>query len=697
MESQSRSANSSRKGFLKFAAHAFQVAVLFAVYFSTAKFGLSINAVNKFAALVWPPTGIALATLVLFGRKLWPGIFLGAFFVNYGIGAPLWTAVGIAVGNTLEALVGAWFCGDPSDFHPALDRPKDAFRLIGFGAILSTLISATLGSLILLLSQVISSSQFGSTWLQWWAGDAMGDLTAAPLLLVFGGAVSSLNRTRRNFTGRPHRVEAGVLLAVFLAVSLLVFYKNWLEVSQYFNAYFLFPILLWAALRFGQRGAVLFTCAASAITIWCTAHGFGPFAGGSFSVNLIHVFAFTLVISLTGLVVGAVITEWRMAKENAETANRAKSTFLANMSHEIRTPLGVVLGFAELLSNLKLNQSQRAECVEAIQRNGRLLSNIIDDILDLAKVEAGKIDVERQYTRIDALTVDLGIILSHEATRKGIHLVFETEGQLPVRIKTDALRVRQILLNVVGNAIKFTERGSVTVVASMMMVNGKAKLAFAVKDTGTGISEDQVQRLFSPFSQADPSVTRKFGGTGLGLALSKRLAQELGGDVILSETKLGVGSHFVITVDPGDGESTLASVNCGGEKSDRSIADRSIAGLKILLVEDSQDNQFLFRRALQLDGASVEVASDGREGLRLALDGDFDVVLMDLQMPGMDGYQATAQLRKAGFRKPIIALTAHAMKEEHQRCLEWGFDDHLSKPVDLDHLRNVIADLSIGA
>lgn len=381
-----------------------------------------------------------------------------------------------------------------------------------------------------------------------------------------------------------------------------------------------------------------------------------------------------------------VAEDLQQAKDAAETASRAKSAFLANMSHEIRTPLGAVLGFADLIVDPQVPPAEKAHFVAAIKRNGELLSSIINDILDLSKIEAGKMQVmTRETTLIEVLT-DTKTLLELQAKEKGIELSVTLGPKVPETIKTDALRLRQILINIIGNAIKFTSKGKVDVTVKLEKNSeGKELLAFVVCDTGRGISEDQVEKLFAPFSQADFTLTRKFGGTGLGLVLSKRFAHLLGGDVVLTQTKLGEGSTFTITIDPGHIQATHPH-----EDSKAKLAtpqkDLPLDGIRVLLAEDSPDNQVLVTLFLKLAGATIDIASNGKEATEKAHQGKYDVVLMDLQMPVMDGFEATAQLRKEGYRGKIIALTAHALNEDKERTLQSGFDDHISKPVKRENL-----------
>ena len=387
------------------------------------------------------------------------------------------------------------------------------------------------------------------------------------------------------------------------------------------------------------------------------------------------------------------------AKLNAENANHAKSEFLANMSHEIRTPLGAVMGFADLVANDEITASEKQNYMAAIKRNGELLSNIISDILDLSKIEVGKLKIECNDVSLDEILSDSKTLLNLIAGEKGISLGFTMEEPIPKVINTDPLRLRQILLNIVGNSIKFTEHGSVVVTIKQVPRAGHhPQLAFEVKDTGIGISKEQATKLFKTFSQADNSLMRKFGGTGLGLVLSKRLATLLGGDVELTGSEVGKGSVFTVTVDPGPHQISASAEIRSSKQSKPAVQTAapkvSLENLNVLIVDDSVDNQYLIGKILSLAGAKIDTAANGKIALEKATEKKYDIFILDLQMPVMDGYETAIQLRKMGIKEPIVALTAYALKEVRQRCLDSGFDDFVTKPINRALLIEKIAHYS---
>lgn len=385
--------------------------------------------------------------------------------------------------------------------------------------------------------------------------------------------------------------------------------------------------------------------------------------------------------------------EIHATKIEAERASEAKSSFLANMSHEIRSPLGAILGFVGLLKDADISKEEVANYLSIIDRNSHHLLRIIDDILDLTKVEAGKMVVEKIEFHLVEFMADFASLAGLRARENGIIFEFKSENLLPEYIITDPTRLRQILSNVVGNAIKFTEKGRVELLATYR----NNCLEFTVSDTGRGISNEQRACLFQAFAQADSSTTRKFGGTGLGLILSKKLSQALGGDFELIRSELGKGSVFEVRLPvaiPLEVKLVAVTpVEIPSIQSAKSGYAAELKGLEVLLVEDSPDNQFLIERTLNKTGANVTTVVNGAEGVKAALAKKFDIVLMDIQMPVMDGHEAMRTLREKGYMVPVAALTAHAMKEEQERCSESGFSHFLTKPIDRKKLTDLLLQL----
>ena len=399
--------------------------------------------------------------------------------------------------------------------------------------------------------------------------------------------------------------------------------------------------------------------------------------------------------------------ELEQARALAEAANRSKSEFLANMSHEIRTPMTAILGYSDLLANPTLSSEERRDGVQRIRQNGRHLLTILNDILDLSKIEAGKMTVERIDCPILEIVSEVAALLRPRATEKGLELAVQYGGPVPASVKSDPTRLRQILMNLVGNSVKFTEKGRIAIVVAMPSATADEKnprVTFEVTDTGIGMSEEHIATIFKPFTQADPSMARRFGGTGLGLTISMRLAEMLGGNISV-KSKPGEGTTFRVEIETGPLDpAQFVQPAEGGQppakeetpKGGRLANETLLRGLRILLADDAQDNRKIVSWHLKRAGASVDLAENGNIAVEKALaaaagGANYDAVLMDMQMPELDGFTATKMLRGKDYKRPIIALTAHAMSGDREQCLAAGCDDYATKPVDPPELILMIA------
>ncbi len=410
--------------------------------------------------------------------------------------------------------------------------------------------------------------------------------------------------------------------------------------------------------------------------------------------------------------VAARTSELTQAKKQAEMATVAKSEFLANMSHEIRTPMTAILGYADMVRESIdcCHECPRwAECavrsendqnLGIICRNGEHLLGLINNILDLSKIEAGGMLVEAAPCSPTDVVADVASIMRVRADERRVELAVEFGGQLPETIQTDEGRLRQALVNLVGNAVKFTEQGAVRIVTNFLPAwhDSQPALTIQVIDTGIGISQEKIPSLFQPFVQADTSTARRYGGTGLGLAITHRIVELLGGELNV-ESALGKGSTFTLTVPTGSLEHVrmlrdpAEAVEGRRTHARNTSAQVDLTGVRVLLAEDGPDNQRLIVALLRKAGAEVETAENGRIAVEKATAAGvarFDVILMDMQMPEMDGYEATGVLRGKGLTCPIIALTAHAMSSDREKCLAAGCDDYLTKPIDRGRLTRTV-------
>jgi PAS domain S-box-containing protein len=791
------------------------IALVAAVYFAAAKLGLSLAFVAEQVTAVWPPTGIALATLLVAGPRLWPGIALGALLANLTAHASPAAAAAIAVGNTLEAVVGAallrW-----AGIRPALTRVTDVVGFVVLAAGVGTVVSATIGVASLCVGGLQPWSKFPALWWVWWMGDAIGAVVAAPFLLAW----ATPPRPRPRVAGVAEVVAFG---AVLLAVDFAVFSgRIGLPPAGYPLQYAAFPLAVWAAMRYEQRGAATTTVVTAAVAIWSTAHGLGPFAVATTHENLLLLQTFMAVVAITGLVLAAAVSErnaadrraageyaklllgeerlrlaleagrmgvwdWNIATGDvrwsghaealtglapgtfagtvdavldlvhpddrarvAETiarapqetgydvefrtvwpdgtvhwlaghgrvlrdrqdravrmlgvsmdvternrlvddlrghaerladADRRKDEFLAMLAHELRNPLAPLSTALHLLGG---DLADRTRFIEMAKRQVKQLVRLVDDLLDVSRITRGRITLRRE-TVVLAEAVERATEMVHgDVETRGQTLTVSLPGA-PVRLSADPSRLAQVIANLLGNASKYTPPGgSIWLTAEHV----DDEIVIRVRDTGAGIAPELVPHVFDLFVQGDATLARTAGGLGIGLTIVHRLVEMHGGRVAVSSAGTGLGSEFVVTLPALSTRPATAAEPEGDGEPGRAAA----APLRILIVEDNIDAAASLALLLRLWGHDVEIAYEATSALAIAERSRPDVVLSDLGLPGVDGYELARRLRSepAFGRVVLVALSGYGRAEDQRRALDAGFDHHLVKPPDLARLTELL-------
>lgn len=772
-----------------------------AAYIASAKLGLTLAFVAEQVTVVWPPTGIALAVVLLLGYRIWPFIALGAFIANITTNTPVITSLGIATGNTLEALAGAFLLNRFVGIRPSLDRFRDVFGLLLYGAVLSTMVSATIGTVSLCLTDLQPWHNFGALWSTWFLGDAMGNVVFAPLVMtLFSGAARE--QIRRRLT------EFIALVALLIGVGMLVFGGIGI-LDPRFPApdYAFLPVLIWAALRLGILATAFSIFVSSTMAVLGTVKGFGPFSSGSVAENLISVELYMFVAAVTGLIIAVAKTErdkaeaslhrseqryrslvlasaqvvwrtnaagevtedlptWRtftgqaqedmmglgwakklhpddleqvttvwhqslatgtpnenefrvmagngeyryvharavpvfesdgtvrewigtlsdvtarkLAEQEVDEASRRKDEFLAMLAHELRNPLAPIRSAVEVIRSSSGNVTRIAGMCDMMVRQIHHMGRLLDDLLDVSRITRGTIQLDRQST-------DLRILLERclepaqmLAEKKAVRVTTRTAAG-PVAIRVDVTRMEQVISNLLNNAMKFTPSGGQITIT----VEREAEWAvLRVQDTGRGISADFLPKVFDLFTQADRTLARSEGGLGIGLTLVRDLVRMHHGVVEARSDGPGRGSEFVVKLPmmtAGPSESTVETLSRRAVRGNR----------RILIIEDNVDSAQALAAMLQLLGYESHVAYDGVEGLQSFSEVDPGVVLVDIGLPRMNGYEVAQRLRAGNPQLKLIAVTGYGSNADRQRAFQAGFDVHLVKPVDVSALEQSLAE-----
>jgi signal transduction histidine kinase len=654
--------------------------ILAVVYFVAGKLSLKLAFLHASASPVWPPAGIALAALLLFGFRLWPAIFIGAFLVNLTTAGNIPTSVGIATGNTLEAVTGVWFIQRFARGAEVFDRAYNVFKF-ALAVAFSALISPTIGLTGLAVAGFANWINYPDIWLTWWLGDLSGMVMFAPFLVLW----LALPLRRIN---RVCDIEVGVLLLLLTLLSEIVF-GGWASISKmnYPIAFLLGPVVVWTSFRLSARETVTGLFVLSAIAIWGTLQRYGPFVRADQNQSLLILQSFNILTTITAIALAAGMTERRRAeaalegqRATVEAANRTKDNFLAMLSHELRTPLTPVLAALDALKSGPHPPSEVDAALAMMRRNIELERQLIDDLLDLTRITKDKMQLE--FEPIDAHQAVRNVLemCASEAHAKKLRVQLDFHAT-DFRVMADPAKFQQIIWNLFKNAIKFTgENGAITISSANHL---PYILTLSVGDTGLGIEPEVMERIFNPFEQGERSFQRRFGGLGLGLTISKSLAQAHGASLIAKSEGAGRGATFLLTMK-------TAELDEASAKPRALDAQAPPGGLRILLVDDHPDTCAALERLLQLRGHSVTTAHDMRGAIELANGSSFDLLISDVGLPDGNGMDLIRSLRS---QQPIrgIAISGFGMDTDIRKSVEAGFSEHLVKPVTLEKLEAAIA------
>ncbi len=738
------------------------IVILALIYYGTAELSRHVAATPQSVTPVWSPDGFATAAVLVFGFQILPGVLIGSFLANiwaFFNGENLYLAItsilqvlGIAIGTTIGSGVGNYLLRKTVKSRIPFRRLDDVYKFLGLTATLAPTINATAGVICLCLGGKVLWSMFWGVWLTWWISNVAGICIFTPAILSWyelyfkiiknTSKLTINNKNQVLLISRWKVFEAIILLGIVTCLSFVSFYQ------AYDLEYILIPCLVWAVLRFGKFGATSLIVVITMIAVLGTVNGLGTFAQHTHN-SLILLQSFIVVIVVTTLSLIAILSEKQQAianlqksktrlidksiqleankfslketaltleqknfalteaKKVAEEANRTKTEFLSNMSHELRTPLNAILGLGKLLQESNNLDDQEKLDIQTVCQSGTHLLNLIDDILDIAKIESGKMELHIQDVNLSILLKDLVEIIKVQANQKKIDFVYYYSQEIPQLIRTDDKRLRQTLLNLLSNAIKFTNKGHVIFRVSpnksercnIESPNSFILIDFEVEDSGIGIEPDKLESIFLPFEQAGETQF-KVQGTGLGLAISQKIIKMMGSKISVSSQR-GVGSIFRFTVrlevvkakshdSQNDSQNIVVNnilANGGKQTFDRTLAQT--LPLNILLAEDNSLNQLVVRKILNRLGYEIDIAINGLKVLELIRERNYDVILMDVQMPEMDGIETTknivndSDLQKRPY---IVAVTANAMDSDRLRCLSAGMDDYISKPINVDLL-----------
>jgi signal transduction histidine kinase/ActR/RegA family two-component response regulator len=673
-----------------------QMGLLFLAYALTAKVGLGLSAVNHFATLIWPPSGIALACLLLYGYELWPAVMLAAFLINLSLGAPPPVALGIAAGNTLQPLAGAYFLREYIGFNPMFSRLQDSFGFI-LTAFLTTLIASTVGSISLYIGGDLTSATFTQTWTAWWVGDSLG------ILIVGAFAVRWLYRPLFHKTSRE-LIEGVILFSSLVIISALIFWTPLSSIGNLPLVYILFIPLIWAALRTGPRGitfALLLTSAVAIASLYYNG-SILPLVGGNNELFLLQIFIGTIAVIF--LLFTSIVEERKEAVvalrdhihkleealQQIRTQDEAKNDFIATLGHELRNPLSPIISSAELMAQDSA-QPVDQKLVDVIHSHARMMARLLDDLLDVSRITRKKFVLQKEVVELQAVVRHSCETVQAFIKNNG-HTLTIAMPETPIVLSADPVRLEQIFTNLLFNAAKYTEAGGHI---SLTIAPEHHTLHISIKDTGVGIEKDMLSRIFEPFVQVHTPKDRVGSGLGIGLSLTKRLVELHGGTIRAESDGQGKGSGFFIDL-PLPQHIQLPLLNTANPIHRQLNKNILPAHPKILVVDDNEAAAQGLGLLLEHAGHKVQLAYDGPNALRMIKEFLPHVVLLDIGLPGMDGYEVAKKIREDRDSSLIlIALSGYGQDEDKKKAQQSGFNHHLTKPVGIHEVQKVLSNISM--
>ena len=660
------------------------------VYLVAAFVGLTFHMTHDFATLIWPPTGVALAALFLWGYELWPAIMLAAFIAGLLLGVSVPVAVGIALGNTLEALAGVYFLRKIVMLDPMLGRLHDTIGLLAT-CVSVTMLSVSCSVISLVLGGVVSIPDAPETWFGWWLGDSIAALVLTPFLIRWCWR-PFFKRTPQEF------FEGGMALGSLLAADTVAFWSPLARFHVVPLAYIVAP-LLWISLRLGPRGITLANVVTAVFALASTYFGHGIFTQGTTAENLFLTQGFICIISIVFLIFASSVEEHRESErsleghigaledavERASSEDKAKTDFLAILAHELRNPLAPIISAVEMV---RINgvRPENTELFNTIEMQVRTLGRLLDDLLDISRISLKKLILKKEH-------VELQSVLSHaietvkpfiETRKHTLSVIFPEES---VWLYGDPIRLAQIFVNILYNAAKYTNLGGTITLTCQRY---KHTIRVLVADTGIGIEPHLFKKIFEPFVQGTGAITSAGTGLGIGLALTKQLVELHGGSIAVASEGTGAGSVFTITLPV-----VTAPLSAPPQKQGE-LPLTDATAFSILIVDDNEMAALGLRRLLEHKGHSVGVAYSGAAALEYSSERHPQAVVLDIGLPDMSGYEVARRLRAArGESFLLIALSGYGQQEDKDRSRAAGFDQHLTKPVRVDDVERVLQQYSM--